>query len=271
MRGTGVENARPSFIRDEAALSGAEWLFLREAGEAAGAARQAPPERLAEHLARTLTEEALAGLELEGRVVARGMVEDCVRESLGFAVSGARGADALPRCVADLLADMALGDAPPFTVKRIREIGNMLGGKGNTSRLRARRGGGGAGLRRELSAFSRWFSSLDGAECGGTPLAEAGLAHVWFEAIQPFSFGTGIVGRVLAERAFLRPRSGMPFIPLSSVLLARRHEYFAVLDRACRDGEATEWLVWFGAAAVEAARREKAAVRALRGGAYPLP
>ncbi len=131
MHGSGGRDKGPSFTLDEMALHRAEWLLLSEAGQAAGAARQAPPRRLTEYLVGALTGEALASLELEGRLVDPSAMEACVRAGLGLGAPGEDApADALPRGVADLLAHVLRGGSAPLTVKRIREIGGALGGRG---------------------------------------------------------------------------------------------------------------------------------------------
>ncbi|MCD8140412.1 MAG: hypothetical protein LUE17_11655 [Planctomycetaceae bacterium] len=51
---------------------------------------------------------------------------------------------------------------------------------------------------------------------------------------------------------------GHPFTPLAPVLLRRRIEYHSQLDTACRDRDATQWLLWFAAASIEAGRLARA-------------
>jgi hypothetical protein len=210
----------PPFAWDDAALLHAEWLFLAEAGQTAGAERHCIGPRRAEAAAAALEEDAAASLELEG-------------------------------AAAGVTLSVPPQDLSPLTMQTLETIGIRLGGTDNIARLRD--------SRREAAAFLDWFGDPDNELALTSPLTHAGLTHLWFESIHPYRFGSGIVGRALAEQALMWRQPGMPFVPLSPILLRSQNEYYRILDQACREREATEWLLWFADVAIMAVRGRKAA------------
>lgn len=265
----------PPFVWDESALHRAEWLYLAEAGQTAGAALHLTQQRQTELIVAALTEDAAASLELEGTLIPREEMEACIRSRLGLAYlarNSGRCGGGLRCCMADTaLALLQRGNflaarTPAESVKILEEIGTRMGGAENDpparKKTQARRN-----TRRELESFAAWFTAKDGfdtAEAAGTPVTQAGLTHLWFEAIHPFRFGSGILGRALAENALLWRHPAIPYVPLSPLLLRHQNDYYARLDNACRDRDATEWLLWFAESATASLRhcRERfAAVR----------
>src|SRR5690606_34090606 len=73
----------------------------------------------------------------------------------------------------------------------------------------------------------------------------AAIAHLYFESIHPFDDGNGRVGRALVEKC-LSMDLGFPVpISMSTVIMARRKEYYAQLERAQQSLEITDWITWF--------------------------
>lgn len=253
----------PAFLWDEAALLKAEWLYLAEAGLAAGAAKHLDTARQGELAVSSLTADALASLELENEIAQRDRMEICVRHHMGLPIAAS-----IPkfttheRCAAEVVVRVLQRFASPPTLEAMNEFGDRLAGPD---------GAEGApppvsptttypDKQLELASFVRWYGVMSRSEQETSPLVQAGLAHLWFESIHPFRCGNGIVGRALAEKTLLLHIPGMFFTPLAPTLLRYRNEYFSHLDRACKDRDATEWLLWFAAAAIEAVREHRAAV-----------
>jgi Fic family protein len=69
-------------------------------------------------------------------------------------------------------------------------------------------------------------------------LAQAAIAHAQFESVHPFTDGNGRIGRALMN-VILRRRgtTRRVVVPLASALVARRDNYFELLDRY-REGDA---------------------------------
>ena len=81
----------------------------------------------------------------------------------------------------------------------------------------------------------------------GLPLLlRAGLAHVQFETIHPFSDGNGRVGRLLIT--LLLCRAGVlrePLLYLSLYLKQHRERYYELLNYVRQSGDWEEWLAFF--------------------------
>ena len=263
-----VRNNHPAFIWDEAALLRAEWLYLGEAGQTAGTAKHLSAAQQTELIVDALTTDAVASLELEGRIAERAEMEDCIRARLGLVFNEKCG-EPFQCGMAEIAARVLQRSHLPVTLDKLEHLGVRLGGENNVARLNApaidaplnalarEKEQSIRDIRRELTAFLSWYSAIDRVDSLVSPLTQAGLTHLWFETIQPYRFGTGIAGRALAEKALMWRHPGIPFVPVSPVLLQYKNEYYSTLDRACRDRDATEWLLWFAAVSIEAIRRYK--------------
>jgi len=88
-------------------------------------------------------------------------------------------------------------------------------------------------------------------------LAQAAIAHAQFESVHPFTDGNGRIGRALIN-TILRRRSitKAVVVPLASALVARRDDYFAVLD-AYRAGHVEPIIRSFSKASLIAAAESR--------------
>jgi Fic family protein len=98
-------------------------------------------------------------------------------------------------------------------------------------------------LQDEMNAFLAWFNEDQMMD----PIIKAGIAHIWFLNIYPFSAGNGVIARMITEmllcRADLSPQR---YFSLSAQMRKERNQYFAVLERAGKDTmNVTNWLAWF--------------------------
>lgn len=272
MRWHDVRTNHPAFIWNEAALLRAEWLYLGEIGQTAGAAKHLSASQQTDLIVDALTADAVASLELEGRLVERSEMEDCIRSRLGLAFHEKCG-EPFQCGMAELAVRILQRDHVNVTLDHIEELGVSMGGENNLIRLNApvmdaslnalsrEKEQAIRDIRRELGDFVSWYGGIDRADAVVSPLTQAGLTHLWFETIQPFRFGSGVVGRALTENALMWRHPGIPFVPVAPVLLQYKNEYYRSLDQACRDRDATEWLLWFAAICVEAVRRYRAMIR----------
>ncbi len=95
----------------------------------------------------------------------------------------------------------------------------------------------------EMRLFLDWFN----AENNIDPVLKAAVAHFWFIIIHPFDDGNGRIVRAVTEMLLSRAEgSGERFYSLSSQLLSKRKEYYAVLQKVQHSsGDITEWISWF--------------------------
>ena len=94
----------------------------------------------------------------------------------------------------------------------------------------------------------------------GAVVTRAGIAHLYFECIQPFEDGNGRIGRALAEKAIAQAVGQPVLLALATAILAHQKQYYEALERANRRIDITEWLAWFARIALEARQRSIARV-----------
>jgi len=108
----------------------------------------------------------------------------------------------------------------------------------------------------EMASFLAWYART--SPSGATPLpavTRAGIAHLWFESIHPFEDGNGRIGRAISEKALAQGLPTPAITGMAGSLLKHRKAYYVALERATRQMEITEWLVWFAERAVEGQTR----------------
>jgi Fic family protein len=95
----------------------------------------------------------------------------------------------------------------------------------------------------EMAAFLAWFNSSEKIE----PLIKAGLAHLSFVTIHPFSDGNGRIARAIAEMSLARlEKSAQRFYSMSSQIREQRRSYYQILENTQKGGmDVTDWLTWF--------------------------
>jgi Fic family protein len=106
-----------------------------------------------------------------------------------------------------------------------------------------------------MKRFISWFNRT--APNGKEPLpaiTRAGTAHLYFESIHPFEDGNGRIGRALAEKTMTQSFGHPVLVSLATTILAHQKSYYLALERASRQNDITEWLLWFAEIALEAQR-----------------
>lgn len=249
----------PAFIWDADRLRRAEWLFLSEAGMTAGAARHLSSEYQGRFTVGIMSENVRASFEIDGECLDPDRLDSCIVRRLGLALDDSE--DIYPETyAADLAVSLSREYRRPVGMQGLVEWRNIFAKRGEGALFPSAPKHSIALVpeqRRELKRFLRWFNNSEFAE-EANPLFRAGLAHLWFESIQMYPEGSGVLGRAIAEKALLQGLPGHTFTPLCLVLGKYRHEYHRALDDACRDRDATAWLTWFAAAAIEAGRWQRA-------------
>ena len=262
-----LQSASPSFMWDESKLLRAEWLFLSEAGLTMGAARRLTADEQGALVVTGLARNALSSMEIDGDLLDADRMQASVRRCMGLsfdtADDGDPPAEAAPASLAvDILRQR---DRVPDIAMIEEWLGRLAfpGHPGSDRKTPALPVFLGEKKREELRPFLQWLKSAfyETDAASASPLLHAGLAHLWFESIHPFPAFAGVLGRAFAEKTLTRCLPGVNYIPLSLVFLKRRHEYHCAIDEACRDRDATPWLLFFAAAAVETVRQCRAMIR----------
>ncbi|MDR1394715.1 MAG: Fic family protein [Deltaproteobacteria bacterium] len=91
--------------------------------------------------------------------------------------------------------------------------------------------------------FSWWEDSLKQSD----GLIRAGLAHLYFVTIHPFSDGNGRLARALTDLALAQDeKTGLRLCSLSAQIMKERKEYCRALELVqWTGGDCTDWLLWF--------------------------
>ncbi len=94
----------------------------------------------------------------------------------------------------------------------------------------------------EMDRFLDWFnnSKMDF-------VLKSAIAHFWFIIIHPFDDGNGRIARAISDLLLARSDdSTQHFYSLSNQILTERKIYYATLQKTQhKNGEITEWIVWF--------------------------
>lgn len=103
-------------------------------------------------------------------------------------------------------------------------------------------------LQSEMTTFISWFNnSLE-----LSPLVRAGIAHLYFVCIHPFSDGNGRITRALSEKVLSQAIGEPSLIALAYTIQKNRKAYYDHLEKANKSNEITEWLLWFAEIVLEA-------------------
>ena len=119
-------------------------------------------------------------------------------------------------------------------------------------------------LRREMTAFLRWFNVRTDATIADDVM-KAGIAHLWFVTIHPFDDGNGRIARAITDMALARSeRSPQRFYSMSAQIRRERNDYYQILERTQKGTlDVTPWMEWFLAClsrAIDGAQTTLAAV-----------
>ena len=275
----------PKFTWNQAKLALAEQEFLVAGGVFVGAMKHLNGEGRNQLTVEAMSTEALRTSEIEGEVLDRASVQSSIRRQLGLADDQRRVPPA-ERGISEMTVRLYSTFSRPlsrdmlFGWHRMLMSGNRKLediGRYRTNREPMQVVSGAIGSQKihfeapassqvpsEMARFIAWFNrSAPNGEEPLPALARAGVVHLYFESIHPFEDGNGRLGRALAEKS-LRQNLGQPaLIALSRAILARRAHYYAVLERASKKNEITEWLMWFAGITIEAQRQTIALIEFL--------
>ncbi len=95
----------------------------------------------------------------------------------------------------------------------------------------------------EMDRFLEWFNNNTKIDL----VIKSAIAHFWFIIIHPFDDGNGRIARAISDLLLARSDdSSQRFYSLSNQILLERKIYYSTLQKIQhKDGEITEWIVWF--------------------------
>ena len=95
----------------------------------------------------------------------------------------------------------------------------------------------------EMDRFLNWLNNNNDFDL----VIKSAIAHFWFIIIHPFDDGNGRIARAVSDLLLAQSDgSSQRFYSLSNQVLLERKKYYAILQKMQhKDGEITEWIVWF--------------------------
>ena len=98
-------------------------------------------------------------------------------------------------------------------------------------------------VQKEMAVFLDWFNKDTKLDL----VIKSAIAHFWFIIIHPFDDGNGRIARALSDLLLARSdESPQRFYSLSNQILLERKVYYSILQKVQhKDGDITEWLMWF--------------------------
>lgn len=274
----------PHFRWDKNRLAEAEQQFLLESGVFIGTVKHLGSEDRQQLTIEVMSTEALTTSEIEGEILDRSTVQSSIRKQLGLAADNRRVGLA-EQGIAEMMVDVYRTSSAPLTDellfdwhrmlaqsrRDLRDIGHyrtdeeamqVVSGAIHAPRIHFEAPPS-ANLPKEMSRFIEWFNRT---APGGEPLPaviRAGIAHLYFVSIHPFEDGNGRICRAISEKALAQGLGQPTLTALAATILAKRKEYYAVLEAANKSNEITKWLAWFAAITIEAQQRTIASVEFL--------
>lgn len=268
----------PHFTWDSPRLLRAETLFARQAGIVAGALAHLEPATRQTLLVDSMRDEALDTSAIEGELLDRASLQSSIRRHLGLQAN--RDAGPAEAGIAELMVALHHAPTRPLDHETLfawhRLLMKAWQSRLSTGRYRSHPEPmqivSGPDYKRRIhfeappsdcveDEMTRLLAWLERTAVDGPsplpPLARAGIAHLWFECIHPFEDGNGRIGRAIVEYLLVQS-FGQPLMTgVAGSFLRQRKAYYRALEAASRRLDATDWLLWFAAATIEAARRSE--------------
>jgi Fic family protein len=264
----------PSFRWDRATVAGVEDQFLKDGGVLIGTSRHLGDEGRERLRVDVMTAEAITTSRIEGETLNRSSVQSSVQRQLGLAFEKRRVTPPeqgiaelmvdLWRGYAELLSNKTLFTWHEMTTKGRNDLQDVGRYRASVEPMQVISGAVGAPklhfeappskqVPAEMKRFVSWFNRSGPHSVDNLPaLTRAGIAHLYFESIHPFEDGNGRIGRAISEKAIAQNLGQPVLISLATVILAHRKDYYDALERANKQNEITDWLLWFAGIAIEA-------------------
>jgi len=95
----------------------------------------------------------------------------------------------------------------------------------------------------EMDRFIEWFNKDTRLD----DVIKSAVAHFWFTIIHPFDDGNGRIARAISDLLLARSdNSSQRFYSLSNQILLERKVYYQILQKVqYKDGDISEWLIWY--------------------------
>ncbi len=275
------------FTYDTGAMEALERKFLQNSGVLFGAFKHLGDDEKTQLTIDLISDEALKTSEIEGEILNRDSLQSSIRQQFGLQP----GKGKIPQAeqgIADLMVDLYRTFDKPLTKAMLfrwhkkvtagrddlRDVGRyrthqdpmqVVSGYLHKPKIHFEAPPS-SRMKAEMDRFIDWFH--DTLPKGKHPLpilARAGIAHLYFVSIHPFEDGNGRIGRALAEKALAEGLGQPTLIALSQTIQRKRKLYYDALERANKDNDVTDWLIYFAQTLLEAERHSQSIIEFLIG------
>ncbi len=219
-----------------------------------------------ETILTTLTLDVLKSSEIEGEILDYEQVRSSIARKLGLDYAGMVYPDRNVEGVVEMLLDATQNYAKPLDEERLFGWHAALFPTGRSGLYKIDVGcyrkdemqivSGALGkekvhyqapsceqVKSEMDRFFEWFNNETKIDL----VVKSAIAHFWFIIIHPFDDGNGRIARAISDLLLARSEeSSQRFYSLSNQMLLERKMYYNTLQKVqYKDGEITEWLVWY--------------------------
>jgi Fic family protein len=264
----------PHFTYDSALLKEREETFLLKSGVFLGTFQYLGEIDKSALIVDLISDEALKTSEIEGEILNRDSVQSSIRRHFGLAVDNRRVPPA-EQGIGEMSADLYRDFEKPLSQeilfnwhallmkgrRDIHEVGiyrthiepmQVVSGRIDKPKIHfeappSKRVG------KEMKGFIAWFNrtSPNGRE-PLSPLARAGIAHLYFVCIHPFEDGNGRLGRALVEKVLSQSLKQPTLLALSQTIQGKRAAYYDALEQNNKNQQITPWLLTFSETILQA-------------------
>ncbi len=258
----------PNFTFDPARLAQLERDYAHQSGLLTGSAKHITGDDQAILVVELMSNEALKTSEIEGEYLDRDNLQSSIRKNLGLKTP-TRKISAQEAGIAEMMVDLYQHYDTPLTHEQLFEWHSMIcsgrrdldviGGyriHDDPMQIITNRLDGGkvyyeappsGAMLNEMNQFLSWLEETGPVRKKRLlPLARAGIAHLYFLCIHPFEDGNGRIARAISEKALSQDAGQAALISLSTIIEAKKKDYYAALETHNFTCELTNWLIYFG-------------------------
>ena len=264
----------PHFTYDTAKLMHFEQQLLHYSGALFGAYKYLSDEDKEYIKIEIISNEALETSAIEGEYLDRDSLQSSIRRNFGLQTDH-RKIPPGERGITELFTEIYKGYNQKLTHQALHNWHNkLMRHRGDLEYIGSYRGGedpiqiisGPLGepnvhfeappsnrIYKEMEQFIQWFNSTSNSSKNPLPIIiRSGISHLYFETIHPFEDGNGRIGRALSEKALAQGLGQPTLIALSTVIHRNKKQYYDALERANKNNELTDWLIYFSNIVIEA-------------------
>ena len=265
----------PNFTYDTAIVEDLLMVYLQNAGRLEGAINTMSDKDQAETMVQMMVVEAMKTSEIEGEFLSRQDVASSIRNNLGLLHQADEIKDLRAKGIAELMIDVRESFTQELHEQKLFDwhkfllthTNNIAVGNWRTHEDPMQIVSGAMGKEKvhfeappsnripnEMALFIHWFNDTSPGKKNAIKHApiRAAVAHIYFESIHPFEDGNGRIGRALAEKALAQTTGHPQLISLSATIEKDKKAYYKSLEKAQRNNNITDWVIYFVELIIEA-------------------